>query len=174
MRRILFIAIAAALVCCQSAVACGDKFLVIGRGASYRNRYVAIHPATILLYGQRAATDGNTDVKRILQRAGHRVTFAPDEAHLLADLQSTSYDFVLTPLDDVEKTENRVRSVAPNTLVLPVFYASNDEEVRRAETQYQCIARSDEKTKQRSFLAVLDDAMAMRLKGQTTRCRWTQ
>lgn len=174
MRRILFSAIAAALLCSQGAVACGDKFLVIGRGANYRNRYVAIHPASILLYGRNIASDGSADVRRILQRAGHRVRLAPDDDHLVAELQSTRYDFVLTPLDEVEKAENRVRSLAPNTQVLPIFYASNDEEARQAEARYQCIARGDEKRGQRTFLAVLDDAMAMRLKGQTTRCRWTQ
>lgn len=170
MRRALLLALAVALSSSPSALACGDKFLIIGRGAGYRSRYVAVHPATILLYGKKAAGNGDVDVRRILQRAGHRVDYEPNDDHLDAALRSKPYDFVIVPIDGVAEAEGRVNSLAAGALVVPIIYASTDEEVKQVEKQYECIAHSEEK--QRSFLAVLDDAMSMRLKGQPMHCRW--
>lgn len=170
MRRLLLLALTLALTRSPSALACGDKFLLIGRGAGYRSRYVAIHPASILLLGAKAAGNGDVDVRRILQRAGHRVDYEPDAGRLDAVLKSKPYDFVIVPLDGIGQVEGHVQSLAPGTLVVPILYASTDEDVKRVEKQYECIAHSEEK--QRTFLAVLDDAMSMRLKGIPMHCRW--
>lgn len=170
MRRLLFLALTVALSWSSSALACGDKFLIIGRGAGYRNRYVAIHPASILLLGARAAGDRDVDVRRILQRAGHRVDYEADAARLDAVMRAKAYDFVIVPLDSVSATESRVQSLAPGTLVVPIIYASTEQEMKQVAKQYECIAHSEEK--QRNFLAVLDDAMSMRLKGTPMHCRW--
>jgi hypothetical protein len=172
MRRALLVALVAALSWTHSAIACGDKFLIIGRGAGYRGRYVAIHPATILLFGAKSAGNDDVDVRRILERAGHRVDYEPDDAKLDATLRAKTYDFVVVPLDAVSTTEKRVRSLSPDTLVVPIIYASSDAQMKEVEKRYECIARSQDK--QRSFLAVLDDAMSMRLKRQPMHCRWSE
>jgi len=169
-RRLLWIALAA-LCCCYPAFGCGDKFLIIGRGASYRQRYVAIHPARILLFTKQAAGDEGVDVRRVLQRAGHKVDFAPDEAALDTAIHGTSYDIVITPIGVVGPAETHVHAIAPQTLVVPILYASNEKEIRDAEKQYECIAKSSRE--QRSFLTVLDDAMAQRLRGDPMTCKWS-
>lgn len=169
MGRLLLLALTVALTGGPSALAYGDKFLLIGRGAGYRGRYVAIHP--ILLLGAKAAGNGDVDVRRILQRAGHRVDHEPDAGRLDAALKSKPYDFVIVPLDGIDQVESRVQSLAPDTLVVPILYASTDEDVKRVEKQYECIAHSEDK--QRNFLAELDDAMSMRLKGTPMHCRWS-
>ena len=171
MRRTLFLIFAAVVCCSSAAIACGDKFLLVGRGASYRGRYVAIHPAKILLFGPKSAGDGEVDVRRILERAGHNVDYAADEAQFQAAMRAKKYDVVISPLDELQKTEGRVHSVSSSALVLPILFASNDAEVRQAEKQYECIARSS--TRQRTFLGVLDDAMGIRLKGQPIACPWS-
>lgn len=170
MRRVLLLTLAMAMSWSSSALACGDKFLIIGRGAGYRNRYVAIHPASILLLGARAAGDRDADVRRILQRAGHRVDYEADAAKLDAALRAKTYDFVIVPLDSVSPTQSRVQSLAPRALVVPIIFASTEQEVKQVEKQYECIAHSEEK--QRNFLAVLDDAMSMHLKGTPMHCPW--
>ncbi len=170
MRRILLAALGAALWFCSPSFGCGDKFLIIGRGADYRHRYVAIHPARILLLGRKAAGDEGVDVKRILQRAGHKVDYVPDDASLEAALRGPAYDFVITPIDMVQSVETRVHSLAPQTAVVPILFASNEDEVRNAEQTYECITRSSKK--ERNFLAILDDAMAMRLRGDRMACKW--
>jgi|ERR1051325_837568 hypothetical protein len=170
MRRLLWIALTV-VCCCSPAFGCGDKFLIIGRGASYRQRYVAIHPARILLFTSKAAGDAGVDVRRVLQRAGHKVDYAPDEPALDAALRATPYDIVITPIGIIQSGETRVHSIAPQTLVVPIIFASNEREVREAEKKYECIAKSSEK--ERSFLAILDDAMAQRLRGNPMYCKWS-
>lgn len=174
MRRALLVIFLAVLWQGPAAVACGDKFLIIGRGASYRNRYVAVHPASILLYGEKAAGDGKVDVRRILQRAGHRVDLAADGPRMEAAIRSRKYDFVIAPLEAIDEAEGRVRSLSSDPLVVPILFASDDNQVRQAEKRFECIARPNSSASQRSFLAVLDDAMDMRLKGQIPRCRWSK
>jgi hypothetical protein len=174
MRRVVWVLVAVAVSYCAPALACGDKYLLIGRGGTYRNRYVAIHPASILLYGKRAAGDGQVDVRRVLERAGHHVDFAADDAQLESAMKSKKYDFVIAPMDDVDTTESRVHALSSTVLVLPILFASNDDEVRRAERKYECIARSEAQMKQRSFLGVIDDAMEMRLKAQPMHCNWSK
>ncbi len=172
MRRIVSLVFIAAMCCSTTVLACGDKFLLIGRGASYRGRYVAIHPASILLSGPRAAGSGEIDVRRILQRAGHHVDYAADDAQLQAAIRSRKYDIIVTPMDTLAAMESQVRSLSSNALVLPILFASNEKEVAQAEKQYECIAKST--AKQRSFLGVLDDAMDIRLKGQLMSCPWNK
>ena len=170
MRRFLWIALAA-LCCCSPAFGCGDKFLIIGRGASYRQRYVAIHPARILLFTSKATGDAGVDVRHILQRAGHKVEYAADQSALDAAIRDASYDIVITPIGIIGSAEAHVHAIAPQTLVVPILYASNEKEVSDAEKQYECIAKSSHE--QRSFLAVLDDAMAQRLRGEPMACKWS-
>lgn len=170
MRRILLVAIGLLLCCSSSVFGCGDKFLIIGRGADYRHRYVAIHPARILLFGKKAAGDADVDVKHILQRAGHKVDYVADDAQLEGTMRAASYDFVITPIESVRSVETRVHSLAPQTLVVPILFASNEQEIRNAEREYECIAKTTEK--QRSFLTVLDDAMTARLRGDRINCKW--
>jgi hypothetical protein len=174
MRRLLLVVIGATLCLQPAAFACGDKFLIIGRGASYRNRYVAIHPAAILLYGEKAAGRGDVDVRRILQRAGHHVDLAADGAQLESAMRAKRYDFVIATIDAVEEATRRARAVSSDALVLPILFASNANEVTEAERQFECIAKADRAAKQRSFLAVLDDAMGIRLKGEPVHCNWAK
>jgi protein-L-isoaspartate O-methyltransferase len=170
MRRLLLVVLTLALSWSSQALGCGDKFLLIGRGAGYRGRYVAIHPASILLLGANAAGNGDVDVRRILQRAGHRVDYQSDPTKLDAAVKAKPYDFVIVALDRVSQTQSRVQSLAPGALVVPIIFASNDQEVKQVEKQYECIAHSEDK--QRNFLAVLDDAMSMHLKGTPMHCAW--
>jgi hypothetical protein len=98
------------------------------------------------------------------------VDYESDAARLDAALRSKAYDFVIVALDGIADAESHVRATASGALVVPIIYASSEEEAKQAAKQYECIANSREK--QRSFLAVLDDAMSMRLRGAPMNCHW--
>jgi hypothetical protein len=57
--------------------ACGDKFLLVGRGVRFQKAYAAIHPASILIVvppkvvKNAAVRDGR--LMTALKMAGHRV-----------------------------------------------------------------------------------------------------
>ena len=55
--------------------ACGDKFLLVGRGAKFRQAYAAVYPASILVFAspQRSAAKAIRDprLQTDLKTAGH-------------------------------------------------------------------------------------------------------
>ena len=74
--------------------ACGDKFIRIGREIRY-GRYVAIHPATILVYGPaRSAPSRLPELPDLLKRAGHTAVVVSKPEALAAALRSGKFDLV--------------------------------------------------------------------------------
>ena len=84
----------------RSVEACGDKFLLVGRGTRFQRAYAAIHPASIVVYAQpqRRAAKAIRDprLQADLKLAGHKVLVAVDETALGRALDSGSVDLVLT------------------------------------------------------------------------------
>src|SRR5215813_5000413 len=80
--------------------ACGDKFLLVGRGVKFRQAYAAIYPASIVVYTQqqRSVAKAILDprLQSSLKTAGHKVTIAEDERALSRALESDPVDLVLT------------------------------------------------------------------------------
>ena len=64
------------------AFACGDKFVRVGRGARYQRGYVALHPASIVVYMGSGATASGTlkGMEPALKAAGHKVVTVKADA----------------------------------------------------------------------------------------------
>ena len=83
MRRLIPVLITCAAVFLQDAAAqaCGDKFLLLGRGVKFRRAYAAIYPALIVIYAppQRHAAKAIRDprLQSDLKLAGHRAPGYP-------------------------------------------------------------------------------------------------
>jgi hypothetical protein len=98
--------------------ACGDKFLLVGRGVKFRQAYAAIYPASIVLYAQpqQSAAKAIRDprLQSGLTAAGHRVTIAEDEGSLTHALESDRVDLILTDAADADRilTASSVRAQA--------------------------------------------------------------
>src|SRR5438093_471 len=84
------------------AAACGDKFLVIGRGA--RRVPKARHPAAVLLYLRPGSSlpmaAKEMRLEATLRQAGHGVESLTEPALLREALVGRRYDFVLVDLAD--------------------------------------------------------------------------
>ena len=109
-RRIL---VAASLTIVAAAggadlLACGDKFLVVGRGTRYQRPKDA-RPASVLIYARPssslATTWKNPNVESTLKREGHRLTTAETSEQLSAILSSGRFDVVLTDGADASEVE---------------------------------------------------------------------
>ncbi len=75
--------------------ACGDKFFRAGRGAR-NNRYVAIHPARVLLYAPaNTSAEVMKDFESALSRAGHTPRSVRGMDGLAAALVASRYDIVI-------------------------------------------------------------------------------
>src|SRR5438094_6740049 len=76
--------------------ACGDKFLVVGRGVAYQRTYTAPRPASILIY--KDANPGvssaikDLDLQATLGMAGHKFQVVETPSALEAALQSGRFD----------------------------------------------------------------------------------
>jgi hypothetical protein len=84
--------------------ACGDKFVMVGRGVRFQHAYAAIHPASILVLlppkSLKNAAVRDSRLQNALKMAGHRLELAQPET--LADaLRQRRFDIVLADPADV-------------------------------------------------------------------------
>jgi hypothetical protein len=146
------------------AQACGDKFLLLGRGVKFQRAYAAIYPASIVIYAQPLRHSANAirdpRLQNDLKRAGHRVAVVETEAALARALDSERVDLVLTDVADADRTSTQGAASASKPTVLPVMYEPTREEARQIEARYQCRLKSSDKPDR--YLVTIDDAMKLR------------
>jgi AmiR/NasT family two-component response regulator len=147
------------------ASACGDKFLLLGRGVNFRRAYAAVHPASILIYAQpqRHATKAIRDprLQNDLKQAGHRVTMVETEAALARALESDRVDLVLTDVADADRVFKAGSTSPSKPTVLPVMYEPTRDEAKAIAAQYQCRLTASDKADR--YLTTIDDAMKTRI-----------
>jgi CheY-like chemotaxis protein len=145
--------------------ACGDKFLLVGRGAKFRQAYAAIYPASIVVFAhpQRSSAKAIRDSKlqTDLKRAGHRVSIAEDEAALVKALESDKVDLVLTDVADADRIASQAAGAPAQPRVLPVMFQPTKEEAKAVESKYQCRLTSSDRADR--YLVAIDDAMKVRV-----------
>jgi hypothetical protein len=152
------------------AFACGDKFLVVGRGIRYERAYPAVHPSSILLYTHDAKL--NKDLGSALKKSGHKIQTTSDEAALFKNLQTSKYDLVLLNMNDVALLESKVMATPSKPSVLPIIYNVNGGELDAAKKKYSCVLKYGDKNK--NAVKVIDDVMGAKKKGEPLACKWTK
>src|SRR5258707_2934578 len=102
-------ALAAALVALislgsQVVSACGDKFLMVGRGVRFQRAYAAIHPASILIVlppkSVKSAAVRDSRLHTALKMAGHSVEVVQPVRLDDAMLRHARYGIVLAERAD--------------------------------------------------------------------------
>jgi len=106
--------------------ACGDKFLLVGRGVRMQRAYAAVHPANILIYA-RPTTSANAAIRdpqfqKSLRQAGHSVSAIEDATLLDHALRSSSFDIVLADLTEAPTIDALVASAPSHPKPLYVEY----------------------------------------------------
>jgi hypothetical protein len=155
MRRLLV-----GLVLCLGAAAgpeahaCGDKFIVIGRGVRRIPR--AVHPASILLYmnsdSRLPAAARDLKLEASLKQAGHSVVVAENPARLHELLASGGYDLVIADLADARA----IHAAGGRPLVVPVAYHPSSAELAQGRDEFGRVVEAPQKGV--AFLSVIDDA----------------
>lgn len=153
-----FLAVAASLVP-NEAAGCGDKFLVIGRGAGRVQK--ARNPATIALYLRTGsalpALARQMHLEKTLKQAGHRVTSVVEEAALRERMASRQLDFVIADLADARILAQE--STGDRPLVVPVAPGDAEKADKAAYPGYPLVIHAG---KSRSYLSALEAAMVRR------------
>lgn len=175
MRRLLIAsaALAAGLVLFPgTAGACGDKFVVLGRGMRLLNVKASAHPASILIYMNPASRVGAADrefqLQSTLKQAGHKPSVVDDQRALDRALTSGKYDLVLADLSDAAALEKEAQGSRSKPGVIPVVYNPTGAELSAAEKQYSCVAQASKTNHE--LLAVIDEAMVSKSKGAGPTC----
>lgn len=172
MKRLLLASLVLCTICLLSAdaKACGDKFLVVGRGIRYERAYAAKYPASILIYSNNK--DGVKDLQSTLKRSGHKIETVGDENKLFSTLQSGKFDVVVVGLSEVAFLEKKVMSTPSKPAVLPIIYNVTGAELDTAKSQYSCVLKYSNKNK--NAVGVIDEVMEARKKGKPIACNWTK
>lgn len=148
-----------------SVEACGDKFLLVGRSARFRQAYAAIHPASIVVFAQpqRGSAKAIRDprLQADLKAAGHRVSVVEDERALARTLESGGIDFVLTDAVDADRIATQVDNAPARPTVLPVMFEPTREEIKAIEAKYHCRLTASDRADR--YLSTIDDLMKGRV-----------
>ncbi len=94
--------------------ACGDKFLMVGRGARFQRVYASVYPGKVLIFA-RPATDPKAAIRdpqlhRALRQAGHAVSVIEDWTLLEQALKSVPMDVVLVDVGEAEELQKVIAS----------------------------------------------------------------
>jgi hypothetical protein len=151
------------------AAACGDKFILLGRGARVaRSKY----PSTILIYmnpsSRVPAADKEFRLEAVLKAAGHKAQVAETQGEVQKALASGKYDLVLADSVDVPELRKEAGATASKPLVLPILYNPTPDELATAEKEANCAVRPSKQS--RDLLIVVDQTMQDRRKGTGASC----
>lgn len=160
-QRIRVAGLVAALGLCSGAelFACGDKFLVAGRGTRYQ-RPKSARAANVLIYdnvasGLPAALE-KVPVDTLLKREGHSATRVTTLDQLTAIVASGRFDVVLV----ANTVASAVQTLLGGTADAPVmvaFCVKPGAEIAPADAEAPCTLKAP--PKERSLLEAIDKAV---------------
>lgn len=144
-RPMLMGAVGAALLLSASgdALACGDKFLVSGRGTRYHRPKTA-RAASILVYGP-VELSGKTGLEAVLRREGHRATAATTTEQLAALLAAGRFDVVLAAAGVVDAVTRLVTAAPDAPAVVPL--AGTVKEAALLRSVDKAVAQRDKRAR---------------------------
>jgi DNA-binding NtrC family response regulator len=155
---------AGTLAMASDTLACGDKLVVVGRGRPKRVKNV--QAAAILVYADpsgvlpAALDEGN--MRKDLERAGHRIRSVSTRQELQTALGTGTYDLLLADYKSVAELEPEAKGAPSHPTVLPTLYNPTSADIRAAEQKYHCVMKAP--GQQKDYLAVVNQALAQRAK----------
>jgi len=142
------------------ALACGDKFLVAGRGTRYQRPKNA-RAANVLIYANPAsglpAALQNVPVDSLLKREGHRSTTVETLDQLAAILAGGRFDVVLAASTVVSAVEKLLAGAADAPVVVAFCIKPSGPQPVAADASAPCTVKAP--PKERSLLEAIDKAV---------------
>jgi hypothetical protein len=145
------------------ALACGDKFLMVGRGAKFQRAYASVYPGKVLIFA-RPSTDSKAAIRdpqlhRALRQAGHAVSVIEDWTLLEQALKSVPVDVVLVDVGEAEKLQPVMSSSPTSPEALYVAFPSTRPQ-SPVLTQYVCKLKATDRPVR--FLDEVENVMKAR------------
>ncbi|MEO8680362.1 MAG: hypothetical protein ABI665_15025 [Vicinamibacterales bacterium] len=158
--------IAAGLLTSSDLSACGEKFLIVGRGTRFQRASSARPAASILVYANPASNVpkalANVPVESVLKKAGYKPTTVSTASELESALNRGGWDLVVLDLADGQAVVGRMPVGDAAPALLPVAYNASGSDLANARKQFPRVLKLP--TKSQSFLDAVDEALAMRPK----------
>jgi hypothetical protein len=144
--------------------ACGDKFLMVGRGARFQRAYASVYPGKVLIYA-RSSTDPNAAIRdpqlhKALRQAGHAVSVIEDWALLEQALRTVPVDIVLVDAAEAARLRDLVVASPAHPDALYVAFASKVKSA--ANPDVVCRLKSSDRPLK--YLDEIENAMKARSK----------
>lgn len=148
----------------QQALACGEKFLIVGRGSKFQRSYVALHPASAVVLN--SGLTARREFQSRLKLAGHRIRLVSNTGLLRQALEDERFDLVLADITDATAVEAAMLSTGSDAVFLPVVDAASPT----PQGQYRCPLKQEGGAKSRNFLTALDAVMDSKRKAKPIAC----
>lgn len=173
MRRVGAWLLLLTVVSASNVLACGDKYVVLGKGVRFQRAYAASHPASILIYlrpGSRWATAENRDrLVTVLRMVGHRPQAVSTVEELQAAMATGQFDILMTEFNSVAHATETVAAAQARPTIIPLLFEPTRDERAAIERQNSCAVQVSKRNHE--LLTVVNDVMAQRLKGVTEACQ---
>jgi hypothetical protein len=140
--------------------ACGDKFLLVGRGLAFGRAYASVYPGSILIYGQPATNPQTGKLQQTIRKAGHRVAVVSSPADLAARLLLEQTDIVVADVTVRSDLDPQVATLASRPSVLYLVTDSAQPRMATQPADPASVVRNGEKPGR--FLGVIEDIMKTR------------
>jgi vacuolar-type H+-ATPase subunit F/Vma7 len=146
--------------------ACGDKFLLVGRGVRFQRAYAAIHPASILIVlppkSVKSAAVRDSSLVTALKMAGHRVEVVQQPANLFDALGRSRHDLVLAERADASAIQEAAAGTGQQKpSIVAVLEQPSAAELTAARQQLEYVLKTPQSLLQ--ILNLLDDVMKARV-----------
>jgi len=150
----------------QPVSACGDKFLVVGRGVRFDQAYAAIHPASILIVlpikSVKSAAVRDSHLVTALKMAGHRVEVVQQPADLTGVVGRSHHDIILVEQADALPLRAIAAPVGqPMPSIIGVLENPSSSALIEARRQLEYVLTTP--TPLARILNLMDDVMKTRL-----------
>jgi len=148
------------VACGPDLLACGDKFLVVGRGTRFERPGFVRPPATILLYAppqsKLSTTLTTLSIENNLRKVGYTPTAVSDRAALDRAIHAAKWDLVVADLSDRDAVRARLQGDAVPAFVA-VTYDVTGAALKDARRDHQEVVKSP--TKCATLLDAIDDVL---------------
>jgi len=108
------------------AHACGDKFLMVGRGAKFQRAYASVYPGNLLIYARPStstkAAIRDPQLQKALRQAGHSVNVIEDWNLLEQALHKVPVDVILVDAAEASKLQGIMTASSARADVLYVAF----------------------------------------------------
>jgi hypothetical protein len=165
-RRVVVLVLGLVGGAAAKGLACGDKFLVPGRGTRFRAK-IDRESATVLLYARPGSPlDETLRIRSVadgLRKAGYRPTWVNAGEDPGRAIPAGPWDVVVAELGDVAELVAVLKS-ATAPLALPVAYDVSRATLDEARRQYRRVLRAPSRTQ--AFLDAIDELVYARAKAR--------